>query len=96
MAAARFLDVSEEETNKMKENAVVPIITCVIILKQLFSSESVNIVEQLLNSNHCHCCTSLMEDTKNIAGSFSVVRSPCCGTLYKVNYCYYYVKNLLK
>ena len=28
MAAARFLDVSEEETSKMKENAVALIITC--------------------------------------------------------------------
>ena len=28
MASTRFLDVSEEETNKMKENAVALIITC--------------------------------------------------------------------
>ena len=27
MAAARFLDVAEEETNKMKENAIALIIT---------------------------------------------------------------------
>ena len=45
MAAARFLDVIEEETRKMKENAVTLIITWAIILKQLFSSGSVNIVE---------------------------------------------------
>ena len=45
VAAARFLDVSEEETIKMKENAVALIITWAIILKQLFSSGSVNIVE---------------------------------------------------
>ena len=45
MAAARFVDVFKEETNKMKENAVALIITWAIILKQLFSSGSVNIVE---------------------------------------------------
>ena len=38
MDTARFLDVSEEETNKMKENAVALIITWAIILKQIFSS----------------------------------------------------------
>ena len=42
MATARFLDVFEEETNKMKENAIALIITCAIIPKQLFSSGSVN------------------------------------------------------
>ena len=45
MAAAQLFDVSEEETNKKKENAVALIITWAIILKQLFSSGSVNIVE---------------------------------------------------
>ena len=45
VAAAWFLDVSEEETKKMKENAVALIITWVIIIKQLFSSGSVDIVE---------------------------------------------------
>ena len=40
MFVARFLDVSEEETNKMKETAVALIITWAIILKQLFSSGS--------------------------------------------------------
>ena len=45
MAAARFVDVFKEETSKMKENAVAVIITWEIILKQLFSSGSVNIVE---------------------------------------------------
>ena len=45
MNNARFLDVFEEETNKMKENATALIITLAIILKQLFSSGSVNIVE---------------------------------------------------
>ena len=45
MAAARFVGVSEEETNKMKENVAALIITWAIILKQLFSSGSVNIVE---------------------------------------------------
>ena len=42
MAAAGFLDVFEKETSKMKENAVALIITLAIILKQLFSSGSVN------------------------------------------------------
>ena len=41
MAVARFLDVFENETSKMKENAVFLIITWAIILKQLFSSGSV-------------------------------------------------------
>ena len=45
MATARFLEVFEEETNKMKENTIALIITWAIILKQLFSSGSVNIVE---------------------------------------------------
>ena len=45
MAAAQFLDVSKEESSKMKENAVALIITWAIILKQLFSSSSGNIVE---------------------------------------------------
>ena len=45
MAAARFLYVFEEETSKMKENGVALIITLAIILKQLLSSGSVNIVE---------------------------------------------------
>ena len=45
MAVARFLDVLKEETSKMKENAVAVIITWAIILKQLFASGSVNIVE---------------------------------------------------
>ena len=47
MAIVQFLDVSEEATNKMKENAVALrlIITWPIILKQLFSVGSVNIVE---------------------------------------------------
>ena len=45
MAAARFFDEFEEETSKMKENAIALIITWAIILKQLFSSGSVNIVE---------------------------------------------------
>ena len=43
MAAARFLDEFEEETSKMKENAVALVITWAIIVKQLFSS--VNVVE---------------------------------------------------
>ena len=45
MAKARFVDVFKEETSKMKENAVSLIITWAIILKQLFSLGSVNIVE---------------------------------------------------
>ena len=45
MSVAQFLDVFEEETSKMKENAVALIVTWTIILKQLFSSGSVNIVE---------------------------------------------------
>ena len=45
LAAARFLDVFEEETNKLIENTFALIITRVIILKQIFSSGSVNIVE---------------------------------------------------
>ena len=40
-----YLDVFEEETNKMKEYAIALIITRGIILKQLFSSGSVNIVK---------------------------------------------------
>ena len=43
MAAAKFLDVFEEETNKKKENAVTLTITWAIILKHLFSSYLVNI-----------------------------------------------------
>ena len=35
MAAARVIDVVEEETRKMKENAIALIITSAIILKQL-------------------------------------------------------------
>ena len=47
MAAARFLDVFEEETNKMKENAVALIISRVII-PNCYSpqSGSVNIFRQ--------------------------------------------------
>ena len=41
MAAARFLDVFEEESNKIKENAISLIITWAIILRQLLSSGSV-------------------------------------------------------
>ena len=44
MASAHFLDVSKEETSKLKVNAVALIITRAIILKQLFSSGSVKIV----------------------------------------------------
>ena len=42
MANVQFLDVFEEETNKMKENEIALIITRAIILKQLFSSGSVS------------------------------------------------------
>ena len=46
LGPAQFLDVFEEETNKMKENAIALIITrAIILLKQLFSPGSVNIVE---------------------------------------------------
>ena len=46
MATTQFLHVFEEETNKLKENAISLIITWAIILKQLlFCSGSVNIVE---------------------------------------------------
>ena len=45
LAAARFLDVFEEETNKLIENTFALIITRVVMLKQIFSSGSVNIVE---------------------------------------------------
>ena len=45
MDTARFLGVFEEETNKMKENAISLIITWAIILRQWFSSGSVNIVQ---------------------------------------------------
>ena len=41
----RFPDVFQEETNKIKENAISPIITLEILLKQLLSSGSLNIVE---------------------------------------------------
>ena len=34
MDTARFLDVFEQRTNKMNENAIALIITCSIILKQ--------------------------------------------------------------
>ena len=46
MTTAGFIDVSEEETNKMKEKAVDLIITRAIKLKRLFTSGSMNIVEQ--------------------------------------------------
>ena len=46
MDTAWFLDVFEEETNKMKENTIALIITWTIILKQyVFPSGSVIIVE---------------------------------------------------
>ena len=40
LAAARFLDVFEEETNKLIENTFALKITRVIILKQIFSSNT--------------------------------------------------------
>ena len=40
-----FLDVFEEETHKVKENAVALIITWAIMLKQLFAEGEVNIIE---------------------------------------------------
>ena len=45
MAASLFVEVTAEEINCFKENAYFQIITYVIILKQLFASDSVNIGE---------------------------------------------------
>lgn len=54
MAAAQFLTVSEGETNKMTEKAgsFPDNFPWVIILKQLFSSGKMNIVEQLFENIH--------------------------------------------
>ena len=41
MAASRFVEVTDEEINCFKENAIFQIITCVIILKQLFTWGSI-------------------------------------------------------
>ena len=45
MAAARFLDVSKEETSKMKGNAVALIITWAIILKQLLIKVALHLID---------------------------------------------------
>ena len=51
MATARFLDVSEKETNKRKENTLSLIITWIIVLKQSFPSGSMNILEYFVSGN---------------------------------------------
>ena len=72
MAVARFLDVSEGETNKVKANAVALIITCVIILKQLFSSGSLNIVEYSPQLRPGDCSTIFISPLVNNCQIFYV------------------------